>query len=190
MKLRILTSVVIILAILIAVSLFLSRQSEPTADTTPPSEMNSGKKPRISTTPREPFRMPKFEQDLSMLSNNLEEEGLSEYARDLENPDLPEKDKVESIALLVFNLARYANVGYLPSCDNIDITNSLLGDNERKVAYLFADSKHINEHGELVDRWGTPYDFHCNSTAAATIRSAGPDKALYTSDDIVSMERE
>ncbi len=43
----------------------------------------------------------------------------------------------------------------------------------------------VNDNGELVDRWGTPYFFHQISGADTEIRSAGPDKIMYTADDIV-----
>jgi hypothetical protein len=36
-----------------------------------------------------------------------------------------------------------------------------------------------------VDRWDTPYFFHQMSASHMEVRSAGPDKMLWTSDDIV-----
>ena len=39
--------------------------------------------------------------------------------------------------------------------------------------------------GQLVDRWGTAYWFHPNSSYQMEIRSAGPDKNLFTADDVV-----
>jgi hypothetical protein len=44
----------------------------------------------------------------------------------------------------------------------------------------------INKHGELVDPWGTAYFFHQLSGKETEIRSAGPDKILWTADDLVT----
>jgi hypothetical protein len=41
----------------------------------------------------------------------------------------------------------------------------------------------LNDKGELVDRWGTPYFFHQLSRDHMEIRSAGPDKVMWTQDD-------
>ena len=42
----------------------------------------------------------------------------------------------------------------------------------------------INRNGELCDRWGTPFFFHAESAAHMEIRSAGPDKKMWTDDDV------
>jgi hypothetical protein len=42
----------------------------------------------------------------------------------------------------------------------------------------------INPDGELCDRWGTPYFFHSESRRRTTIRSAGPDRQMWTADDV------
>jgi hypothetical protein len=43
----------------------------------------------------------------------------------------------------------------------------------------------LNGDGELVDPWGTPYFFHQISSSDTEVRSAGPDRIMHTSDDIV-----
>ena len=37
----------------------------------------------------------------------------------------------------------------------------------------------------ILDRWGAPYFFHQLSKNEMEIRSAGPDKAMWTNDDVV-----
>lgn len=39
-------------------------------------------------------------------------------------------------------------------------------------------------NGEIIDRWGTPWFFHQESSENITTRSAGPDRRLFTPDDI------
>ena len=67
--------------------------------------------------------------------------------------------------------------------DNGDVTRSLVGDSE-KGAWLPRQSPRIRD-GQLLDRWGSPYWFHPNSGNQIEIRSAGPDKNLFSPDDII-----
>jgi hypothetical protein len=38
--------------------------------------------------------------------------------------------------------------------------------------------------GQLVDRWGSPWFFHQLSSDLIEVRSAGPDRKLFTKDDL------
>lgn len=38
--------------------------------------------------------------------------------------------------------------------------------------------------GELVDRWGSPWFFHQLAADLIEVRSAGPDRKLFTADDV------
>lgn len=67
---------------------------------------------------------------------------------------------------------------------NEDITAVLTGQNARK-GILFPPGSPMIVRGQLVDRWGTPYWFHPNNSHQMEIRSAGPDKDLFTPDDVV-----
>lgn len=74
--------------------------------------------------------------------------------------------------------------GENPVGQNEDVVAALLGDNSKHAAYLPKDCPAI-KNGKLVDRWGTPWWFHPVSGRHMEIRSAGPDRNLFTSDDIV-----
>lgn len=67
---------------------------------------------------------------------------------------------------------------------NQDLTAILTGSNPQDGVLFPADSPMIVD-GQIVDRWGSPYWIHPNSGARVEIRSAGPDKSLFTSDDVV-----
>jgi len=71
-----------------------------------------------------------------------------------------------------------------PTGDNADITMALTGDGGR-LPHLFPPRHRTVRGGQLGDRWGTPYWFHPNSGNQMEIRSAGPDKNLFTLDDVV-----
>jgi len=70
---------------------------------------------------------------------------------------------------------------------NPEITKALNGDNPKQVMFITDDSGlRINARGELVDYWGTPFFFHQLSGAEMEIRSAGPDRVIWTADDLVT----
>ena len=73
-----------------------------------------------------------------------------------------------------------------PVGSNPEITAALNGQNPRQVMFLNPDDgAHVNGRGELVDSWDTPYFFHQLSRTEMEIRSAGPDRRMWTSDDLV-----
>jgi hypothetical protein len=73
-----------------------------------------------------------------------------------------------------------------PVGNNQEITSELSGKNPKHIDFISADAGMIvNGDGELVDPWGTPYFFHQLSGADTEIHSAGPDRVMWTSDDIV-----
>lgn len=72
-----------------------------------------------------------------------------------------------------------------PLGDNTDITRALTGHNRRGIVALPTNDPSI-VNGQLVDRWGTPYWFHPRTPDAIDVLSAGPDKTLFTADDIAS----
>jgi hypothetical protein len=73
--------------------------------------------------------------------------------------------------------------GENPVGTNEEISRSLTGANARK-ANLAAELPR-NAKGELVDDWGTPFFFHQLSGTQMEIRSAGPDKQMWTADDVI-----
>jgi hypothetical protein len=76
------------------------------------------------------------------------------------------------------------SLGSNPVGANAEITQSLLGDNDKKLQIGLPDGVKQNAAGEMVDRWGTPYFFHQQSATEMEIRSAGPDRKLWTDDDL------
>ena len=72
-----------------------------------------------------------------------------------------------------------------PVGDNAAITTALTGKNPLNFQFIRHDHPAINVSGELCDRWGTPFFFHALSGTRMELRSAGPDRKMYTDDDIV-----
>jgi hypothetical protein len=74
-----------------------------------------------------------------------------------------------------------------PVGTNPEITRALNGDNPKQVRFIKEESGlRINGRGELVDYWGTPFFFHQLSGTEMEIRSAGPDKMMWTADDLIT----
>jgi len=74
-------------------------------------------------------------------------------------------------------------VGENPFGTNAEIMQSVLGDNLKQAKIGAPEGQNLNEKGELVDRWGTPYFFHQVSKTEMEIRSAGPDRVMWNGDD-------
>ena len=74
-------------------------------------------------------------------------------------------------------------LGENPVGTNAEIMRALLGDNLKQVRIDIPPGSRLNAEGELLDRWGTPYFFHQISGKKTEIRSAGPDRTMWTADD-------
>ena len=78
-----------------------------------------------------------------------------------------------------------AAFGENPVGSNAEITRVLTGGNLKQLKLQPPPGSSINSQGEMCDRWGTPYFFHQLSAKQMEIHSAGPDRLMGTSDDIV-----
>lgn len=72
----------------------------------------------------------------------------------------------------------------LPLGANEEIAAALMGKNARKMVFLQAPTPALNEAQQLIDRWGTPLYFHAQAKDRIEIRSAGPDKIMWSEDDL------
>jgi hypothetical protein len=73
-----------------------------------------------------------------------------------------------------------------PVGNNSEIAAALNGENPKQIKFIDPEKGlRINGKGELVDSWGTPFFFHQLSAADTEVRSAGPDKIMWTADDLV-----
>jgi len=90
---------------------------------------------------------------------------------------------------LIMGLQQYKEfVGGYPSGNNAAIAKALLGQTGKKVLILAVRRSDLNDKGEIVDPWRTPYRFYFSDNEVL-IRSAGPnqvweDSAIPTADDL------
>lgn len=83
----------------------------------------------------------------------------------------------------LFRHYRYAYGENPVGTDNFEITEQLLGKNPMKIVFIEPKNPAVVGN-ELVDQWGTAYFFHSVSAENMEVRSAGPDRRLWTEDDI------
>ena len=67
---------------------------------------------------------------------------------------------------------------------NGDLADAFRGKNPHKQRFLPDTHPVFNSDGEMIDRWQTPLFIHPVSAGRWEIRSAGPDKKLWTDDDL------
>jgi hypothetical protein len=105
-------------------------------------------------------------------------------AAPLEITNVPPEIAVENMARAI---RQYGQMfGGNPVGTNPEFTKQLSGDNPKHINFISTEAgMSVNGDGELVDSWGTPYFFHQLSGSDTEVRSAGPDRVMYTSDDIV-----
>ncbi|HYF35266.1 MAG TPA: hypothetical protein VD994_08270 [Prosthecobacter sp.] len=72
-----------------------------------------------------------------------------------------------------------------PIGDDADLVRALTGRNPLRLTVIPPDHPAITPEGRLLDRWGTPYHVHARSAQSFEFRSAGPDRKLFTTDDLV-----
>ena len=71
-----------------------------------------------------------------------------------------------------------------PLSANEDWAAALRGRNAAHERFLPDDSIAFNGQGQIVDRWETPLFFHALGESRYELRSAGPDRRMWTEDDI------
>jgi hypothetical protein len=71
-----------------------------------------------------------------------------------------------------------------PLSANEDWAAELCGRNPAHERFLPEHHAILDAQRRLVDRWGTPLFFHALGGRRFEIRSAGPDKEMWTADDV------
>ena len=99
-------------------------------------------------------------------------------------PKLPPATVLENMRTAIRDYG--SMFGENPVGNNAEITSALNGDNPKQAKFIQPDSGlRINGKGKVIDPWGTPLFFHQISGSETEIRSAGPDKVMWTTDDLI-----
>ena len=175
--------VVVALLALAGIVIILSRRSPPTLAPTPPASIPTGVVAAVPAVLPEPSARPVTLRPLTATQPpGTAATTIPAAAGKTESPAaISQQSALETLRVAV---RLYGSMfGGNPVGTNVEITRALLGANPKKARLL--DDYRLNETGELIDGWGTPYFFHQLSGQETEIRSAGPDRQMWTSDDIV-----
>lgn len=105
--------------------------------------------------------------------------------RDYANTNLPPENDLTLMSRLMENsLLLLKSAANRPLSANEDWADLFRGKNAAREEFIPARHIALNPQGQLVDRWATPLFFHALGGGRYEIRSAGPDKTLWTSDDL------
>jgi hypothetical protein len=102
-----------------------------------------------------------------------------------ETPSLPPETVLDNARVAIHNYN--SAFGENPVGENSEITAALMGKNSRQSNFIpDGAGLRVNDKGELIDAWGTPFFFHQLSGQMMEIRSAGADRKMWTHDDLVT----
>ena len=105
--------------------------------------------------------------------------------RDYANTNLPPENDLTLMSRLMENsLLLLKSAANRPLSANEDWADLFRGKNGAREEFLPVRHIALNPQGQLVDRWATPLFFHALGGGRYEIRSAGPDKKLWTRDDL------
>lgn len=184
---------IVVVAIIVAVSNTKNPVQPPTVATSQKSPAPPVADP-VSNAPTVARPSPPVTGDIKQTSALSPANPASEPPVAPDNPPPPPKPELPPATLenvrqaiedldLVIRDFRTA-LGGNPVGDNAEITRSLRGNNLKQLKLKLPDNSPLNAEGELCDIWGTPYFFHQLSGKQMEIRSAGPDRKMWTADDI------
>lgn len=187
-------TVLLLLLLALGAGLWFASRRGPAPETAPVSEPDEKVEPPPVQAVTETFRLPLPPPPSEAPPPEQQAargEPASARALRASNPPPPEpltedpaQTEAEAIAL---NIRQFMlRFGANPVGTNAEIVKELNGGNAKNARYLPPDLLRLNDQGELIDRWGTPYFFHQESATKMEVRSAGPDRQLYTTDDYIA----
>jgi hypothetical protein len=106
---------------------------------------------------------------------------LREYAT---TNSTPERDLTLVARLMDNSLLLLKSAGHRPLSANEDWAAMWRGENAARERFLPDQHVAINGQGQVIDRWRTPLFFHALGGGRYEVRSAGPDRQLWTPDDL------
>jgi len=175
--------VLLLLATLAAIGvvLNLNRADDPIlAGSTPVHAREAARKARSSNaaSPKEPGGVAP--------EPGRSNEGVGEaILRDYADPNKTPEHDLALVAQLMNNFTLLVKTAAdRPLSANEDWSRALRGMNPSHERFLAENHIILNSRQQLVDRWGTPLFFHAVGKGRYVLRSAGPDRRLWTSDDI------
>ena len=101
----------------------------------------------------------------------------------------PQQDIAQLSRALSNFLLTHKNASDRPLSANEEWSATLLGKRPSSPAWLSENSPLFDDKQRLIDRWHSPLHFHAIGRQQWEVRSSGPDKILFTADDLTDMVR-
>lgn len=169
-------------------ALFILRQNLPESTPTP-STFEETSTPR-NATQKPPEEAPPVEHSPAYPAfSPPEPETLANL------PHHPEADLIGTVAVSpqdeprviwqMFDAYRQAFRSFPTGQSNAQFIFALQGTNPTRQPIFPLQHPRLDAEGNLLDAWGTPFHFHSISRNHLQIRSAGPDRELFTAEDLV-----
>jgi len=196
MKIRLLV-MALLAALVLLVAWF---RSPPAAAPSPVAKTTVSANPMETTPPAEQAPAPPPTAAQPTLRKSPAETPASEFRRDFSDPLVPasfpndrttasppsDPATAADLDKITLMFRDYRTItGENPVGTNAEIMKSVMGGNPKGAMLGPPEGQLVNENGELIDRWGTPYFFHQLTKDLMEIHSAGPDRRMWTDDDIV-----
>ena len=112
-----------------------------------------------------------------------QENPANSWERLLVSDGTPVEDRA-SLQDIVINYLQSAPQTTRPALGSNDEITRALMDRDALGDSAIPASHPAVVSGQLVDRWGSPWHFHQLSADLIEVRSAGPDRKLFTQDDL------
>ena len=96
----------------------------------------------------------------------------------------PEHDLTLMSRLMDNSVLLLKSAANRPLSANEDWADLFRGKNSAHEVFLPERHAALNTQGQLVDRWNSPLFIHALGSGRYELRSAGPDKKLWTGDDL------
>lgn len=121
-------------------------------------------------------------------AEEIDSTSRSPLADALGSPSLPPEDEPR-IVYELFSFYRREFKAFPAGEENAQWMNALRGRNPGKLAILPSNHPRLNPGGALVDAWDQPFFVHQISRERIQVRSGGPDRQLFTADDLTFPQR-
>ena len=179
----------VVVLIAIGAGLFFVFKSRHSAPENPPGAATSVSEnnPAAPATPENAAGVPAVlpAGDSAISTNGAAARAPSQNPATMAVSTLPPLTVLDNARVAMKNYG--ATFGENPVGTNPEITEALLGKNPKGINFITAESGlRVNEQGEMVDAYGTPFFFHQLSGKEMEIRSAGQDRKMWTFDDLVT----
>ena len=110
----------------------------------------------------------------------------AQLASELGTGDDAQHDVIILHQIVTMYIRSLGNRQGLPIGGDRDLARVLAGHNPMHQYFLPPDHPSLSTPKHIVDRWGTPYFIHPWGHNTFEIRSAGPDRKMFTDDDLIA----